>query len=290
MVIIQNLNRWMLLWGASLLILVSSPVAALEKTALNALTHESVWILNIDGFDYKIQLYGQDQKTGSSGWLRRGVASEYGKGLLHLNWRGRQATLDINVPISNGRQLKCNGIPARNLSFVSGKCDADLPFVMTPQKDPNNSENQFKNCERSKQALRTNNATSRDILNRCQKALRIAYQELNEPTSKARLDTRDITQNASRNLPYSRGANCAKCDSAPKLDVPQNPKNNTQESRWLIDLLNAQNQAITQLFGASDQSQVKTQEQRVCEGKQKCFALFRQNVITAAAREIGKSQ
>ncbi|MEH6404982.1 MAG: hypothetical protein V7750_16515 [Sneathiella sp.] len=289
MTVTQNLIRWMLLLIFLPLILISSPVGALEKYAINALAHGSIWAINIDGLDYKIQLYGKDQKTGPSGWIRRGIGNTYGKGLLNLRWRGRQATLDMNVPVSNGRQLKCSGIPARNFSFVSGQCDAGVPFIMTSAVNPSGGKSELKNCKRSNQVLKSNNAKSSNTLNRCQTALRDAYQERDTPTSKTRLDGRDIAQNASRDIPYLGGADCGKCDSAPILDVPQNPKSNTQEGRWLSDLLKAQNAAIVDLFGSAGRSEVKAQEGRICQGKKKCFALFRQNVISAAAQKIGGS-
>lgn len=273
--------------GFFVLALATGPAAAFDSTSIKMLAQGSNWTVNIDGFDFKIQLHGKDQQVGSSGSLRRGIGGNNGKGRLNLKWRGRQATVQMNIPVLNGKQATCTGIPARNLTFISGTCDSGAPFVMTPAGKPGSNNIQLKNCQGSNQRLRSIVGKSSSTLKRCQGALRQAYQERDGTTSQANLDARDIAQAASRKIPRRSGDSCAKCDSVTVLNVPQNPKSNTQESRWLADLLNAQTAAIADLFGATGRTQVAAQERNVCQGKQKCFALFRQNVITAAAQQMG---
>jgi len=194
----------------------------------------------------------------------------------------------MDVPLSNGKQAKCTRIPARNLTFISGTCDSAAPFVMTPVGVPQGNATQLKSCQRSNQLLKSNISNTSSTLKRCQGALTQAYQERDERRSHANLNARDIAQEASWKIPRRGGGNCDNCDTVNVLDVPQNPKGNTPESRWLADLLNAQIAAIADFFGRTGRNQVATQERNVCQGKQKCVALFRQNVIKAAARQMGK--
>jgi hypothetical protein len=287
--ITQNLVRRLFSSGFFLLAFTTGAAAAFDSASTKMLAQGSNWTVNIDGFDFKIQLYGKDQQVGTSGSLRRGIGGKHGKGLLDLKWRGRQATLQMNVPVSNGKQAKCTGIPARNLTFISGTCDSGAPFVMTPTGKPGSNDTQLKSFQRSNQLLKSNISKASSKLKRCQGALSQAYQERDGTTSPANLDARDIAQDATRKIPRRSGDSCAKCDSVTELNVPQNPRGNTLESRWLTHLLNAQNAAIADLFGATGRNQVAAQERNVCQGKQKCFALFRQNVITAAAQQMGGS-
>jgi hypothetical protein len=289
MCIMQSSLRRVLLSGFFLLAFTAGPVVAFEGTSTKKLSHGSNWTVNIDGFDYTIQLYGKDQQLGTSGVLRRGIGGKNGKGVLDLKWSGRRAKLQMNIPVSNGKQAKCTGIPARNLTFISGTCDGDAPFVMTPAGESVGNDNQLQGCQRSNQLLNSSYKKASTTLKRCQGALRQAYKERDEPASNVNLDAGDIAKDASRKIPRGGGDDCGKCDSVNELDVPQNPKGNTLESRWLTNLLRAQNAAITDLFGSSGRNQVAAQERNVCQGKQKCFALFRQNVITAAAQQMGGS-
>ena len=74
------------------------------------------------------------------------------------------------------------------------------------------------------------------------------------------------------------------------LDVPRNPKGNTQEGRWLAALLGAQNSALGDLFDSAGRRELRTQENNICQSLRKCTAIFRQSVIAAAAEKLGRAR
>ena len=279
------------------LVLFAGPTAALDGAPEKILANGSMWTVNIDGFEFSIQLHGNEQQTGSSGWVRRGISGKHGKGLLNLKWRGRRATFKMTVPVSKGRQASCTGQPARDLSFLTGNCDAQVPFVMTPGSSPRRNARLIQTCERTNRNLKTQSGNFNRNLSQCQQALRTARQTPKAPQRSGRIDARDIARNAARHIPYrSQGGTCATCESVNVLDVPQNPRRNSLEGRWLGTLLNAQNTAIGDLFDSGGRRELRTQEKNICWSKQhreflvKCAAIYRQSVITAAAAILRRAQ
>ena len=271
-------------------IFVTSSAAALEGAPEKILAHGSLWTVNIDGFEFPIQLYGNEQQLGQSGWVRRGIGSNLGKGRLDLKWRGHLAMVEMNIPVSGGKQARCSGRPARNLSFISGDCDGQTPFVMTRRSGTAKSASLLQQCERSKQILKSQNAKSSSTLVRCQGALREAYRAQEAAPSRVHMDARTLAQNARRHIPYRGGGGGDKADSVNVLDVPKNPSSNSQEGRWLNALLRAQNSAIVDLFNPSGQRELRTQESNICTKLKKCVAIFRQSVISGAAQKLGGMQ
>lgn len=273
------------------LVLCAGPAAALDGAPEKILANGSMWTFNIDGFEFPIRLHGNEQKTGTSGWVRRGISGNNGKGLLKLKWGRHWATFEMTVPVWKGRQATCTGQAARNLSFLTGKCDGQVPFVMTPGGSPRRNVESIQRCERTNQNLKIQSGNINRNLSQCKQDFRRARQTPKAPEPRGRIDARDIASNAARHLPYrGKGGNGAKSDSINVLDVPRNPRRNTQEGRWLAALLNAQNTAIGDLFNSAGRREIGKQEANVCKRLQKCAAIFRQSVITAAAEQLGRAQ
>jgi hypothetical protein len=106
--------------------------------------------------------------------------------------------------------------------------------------------------------------------------------------SLSRLEANKIARNAVSTIPFrSQGGGCPTCDSVNILDVPRDPRSNSDQGRWLSQLLKTQNDALFALLDTAGINLLRSEERDVCGRSNTCRALFRQGSIAAAADLLG---